>query len=415
MKSMHRYLSFYLLIATLVGAVFFQGCGAEGALSEDRAATVSQTEADASDEESIPDYRTIPCRAVNEGEWAPVRILDRAISAQVEVKLPGDWTLEQADHRNYRILRQGSEIGALTMDALPTQTAEFAVKTAYNKINVRCRRHVAWRETEAGGAYDRVLAFSCRQNGDKMEFSLWVDYKELNEDAVQTIADSPKIIEGGRSIPGMGETNAARKILILGNSFVGTSKIGAILEDMLISGQTGVEVDAVSIGMADVTTFAERSDICGRIQSGNYSHVFLCGFYSDEVLEDLNMIRGVCHISKTALVVFPAHNEKAATVRNALAQYSGLLCLDWKGKINELLEAGVPEAAMCIHDSHKHSTPLAGYVGANLIWQVLFDTPVPKLSARSPLSDAQVNEKLGQYQALLDRERPFEGVLCQMN
>ena len=109
MKSMHRYLSFYLLIATLVGAVFFQGCGAEGALSEDRAATVSQTEADASDEESIPDYRTIPCRAVNEGEWAPVRILDRAISAQVEVKLPGDWTLEQADHRNYRILRQGSE------------------------------------------------------------------------------------------------------------------------------------------------------------------------------------------------------------------------------------------------------------------------------------------------------------------
>ncbi|MBR3837795.1 MAG: hypothetical protein IKJ74_06590 [Clostridia bacterium] len=54
-------------------------------------------------------------------------------------------------------------------------------------------------------------------------------------------------------------------------------------------------------------------------------------------------------------------------------------------------------------------------MGASLIWQVLYDTPVPKLSARSPLSDAIVNEKLGQYQALLDTERPFEGVLCQMN
>ncbi|MBR3837794.1 MAG: hypothetical protein IKJ74_06585 [Clostridia bacterium] len=316
---------------------------------------VSQPETAVSGEESIPDYRSIPCRAVKEGEWAPVRILDQATLGQVEIKLPGDWTLEQADRRKFRILRQGIEIGALTMDPLPSPEAEFAVKTAYNKSNVRCRQNVAWTETD--GDYDRGLAFSCRQNNKKMEFFIRVDYKELNEEAVQIIADSPKITEDGRAIPKMGETNAARKILILGNSFVGTSKIGAILEDMLISGNTGVEVDAVSIGMANVTTFAERSDICGRIQSGTYSHVFLCGFYSDDVLEDLNMIRGVCHISKTALVVFPAHNEKTATVRNALAQYSGLFCLDWKGKINELLEAGVAEKEMCINDSHKHSTP----------------------------------------------------------
>ncbi len=187
-------------------------------------------------------------------------------------------------------------------------------------------------------------------------------------------------------------------ILILGNSFISTSEIGSILQSMCDAGGKQVDVTAVSRGYATVGSYAEAADYLRYIENGQYGIVFMCGFYGSGDADKPDCFVDVCISSGTPLVIFPAHNENQnvvsiATLRNARNAYF----LDWKGEISNLIKAKVVTAGdMCINDQHKHSTPLAGFVGAHMIYRTLFGSIPPEINTYS-MSTFRAEYVLGDY------------------
>lgn len=71
--------------------------------------------------------------------------------------------------------------------------------------------------------------------------------------------------------------------------------------------------------------------------------------------------------------------------------------MDWKQEINSLIDDGINKWAFCIDDQHEHSTPLAGYVGAHMIYRAIYGE-LPTLDhGCSYVSTTQIKQLLGNY------------------
>ena len=63
-------------------------------------------------------------------------------------------------------------------------------------------------------------------------------------------------------------------------------------------------------------------------------------------------------------------------------------------------KSGVREDDFCFNDEHKHSKPLAGYIGAKMIYQSLFGVEPPALSEDcTVISQSAVDAKLAGHSA----------------
>ena len=51
---------------------------------------------------------------------------------------------------------------------------------------------------------------------------------------------------------------------------------------------------------------------------------------------------------------------------------------------------------LCINDSHKHSTPLAGYVGAHMIYRAIYDE-MPTAPMKNTITQSYIDSILGDY------------------
>jgi hypothetical protein len=71
------------------------------------------------------------------------------------------------------------------------------------------------------------------------------------------------------------------------------------------------------------------------------------------------------------LVVLPAHNENQASAEKS-AKTCDLPLINWKAELDELISSGVDKFDLCVNDSYYHSTPLAGYVGAHMIYRAIY-------------------------------------------
>ena len=185
------------------------------------------------------------------------------------------------------------------------------------------------------------------------------------------------------------------RIAILGNSFISTSKIGASLRDML---EYRHYVEDISIGYATVSkTYSVDYSLLQDIADGSYDAVFICGFYSADDATALEEVVRYCGYSDTKLFIFPAHNENETVRESAVSQYNrDVGFIDWKGEIDLLIGNGASRSDFCINDQHQHSTPLAGYVGANMIYRTLFGE-VPTADVYTAISQSEVEDKLGDY------------------
>ncbi len=196
-----------------------------------------------------------------------------------------------------------------------------------------------------------------------------------------------------RTIPAIPPENESKTILILGNSFIGSSQIGEFLNNMLKQAGSEYSVVAIAQGYATVSTYSCDPEWMAEISRGNYCYVFQCGFYTPGEKEEFEAIKQVCSAANTGIIAFPAHNEDP----NAVDKISKEDCLNWKAEIDALIAAGVPYEHLCMDDMHQHSTPLAGYIGAHLIYRNLFDEIPPELGDGAPLTAAEVTEQLGNY------------------
>ena len=208
--------------------------------------------------------------------------------------------------------------------------------------------------------------------------------------------------ESYRTIEPLSSRNESKTILILGNSFVGTSQIGDFLKSMLDAAESEYSVEAVSRGYATVTTYSADVELMNKIIDGEYCYVFQCGFYTAGDPDGYRLIREACMLSNTGIAMLPAHNENTTLISMVHSDNK----LDWQGEINDLLASGVSYDDMCLNDMHKHSKPLAGYVGAHMIYRNLFDSLPQGLTDDAPLDMEYIEAKLGSYVTTGKAEKP---------
>ena len=226
--------------------------------------------------------------------------------------------------------------------------------------------------TGADTVYRRVIRFWYRENDRDCALTLTARYTALSDAGVaQVINDAALQPVAAHTMLALGEKEPIR-LLILGNSFIYTSQVGRILEAMCAMDERAVTVTAVSRGYARVSTYVTDADLMADIRAGDYDVVLQCGFYDTEQKTYLADMKAACDASGTALAIFPAHNENASALAAVRAAYPDLLYLDWKGQVQAFIDGGASVWDFCIDDSHKHSTQVAGYVGAHMIYRALF-------------------------------------------
>ncbi len=358
----------------------------------------SETETEAETSEApTPDtgYLNIVCREP-EDYYAQLFTHPGNIYA-ISLNLPDDWSFEKRSETDFEIKRDGVRIGKVAYGERgeSDRYESLSVKT-YVSGSITMEANI--EKNTSTGEYRHRLVFDCEKDGKRETVTLTVDYAELSETALTRL----KLYLRYKSIgndPGLGsiETkNDGENVLILGNSFIGTSQVGTILQEMMDKCGRNTGVAHYTRGYAHVDTYAYDEEVMADIRSGIYSAVFICGFHNNDQAEHLAVMKAACDASKTTLVIFPAHNEQPVSIKYAKENVEGVYLLHWKDEIQSFIDNGGDEWDFCINDAHRHSTPLAGYIGAHMIYRSLYGE-IPDCSLSATISQEYVDSILGEY------------------
>lgn len=330
----------------------------------------------------------------------------------LNVTHPKEWSFEKSD-AGLDIKREGQTVGQIVEGSAE---GDFTVLESHrlDKRGVEVSRYL-----ELSGTDNYRLRYVYKYDSDERtrRVTLTVGLSETDKKTADKLLGGALAKEKVQSdtigiLPE--RLKKARSIIILGNSFVGSSAVGRILSEMLEVNGKDCRVRAVSRGYAQVGTYTDDAAMMADIGNGYYDAVFICGFYGDEQIENLGILKRVCEKSNTVLVIFPAHNENAGLVSDAAVRYPTLTLLNWKAEIDRLIKDGVDRWDMYVNDAHRHSTPLAGYVGAHMIYRAMYGT-MPFMPISSELSQLDVDEKLGDYAYVGDAKITPESKITYLN
>lgn len=391
LRNINRIICFVLVLCFAFSMSSCYGLkGLFGADSEH----VGSEETDSEQTEAIfYDYESIECKK-SSGTKYGYYLFDNDDCSAISLGLPIEWTICEGDV-GYDIVRDNENIGTLKngrTNIMPNETV------CYNETNVSTGVKYDWSIIFVDGEFVHRIVYSCKIDKKDCVMTLEVGYDELDELALKRARFSLSIKEI-RTDPGFETINLSasskgKPILILGNSFIGSSRVGAILERMCkAGGKTEHQILWESRGMATVSN--QWSDYLNQMRNGDFAAVFMCGFYGSEDVSAFKTFVDACKVSSTPLVIFPAHNESKGPV--AAKRYSNVYYLSWKLELDTLIASGVDRWDLCIDDYHKHSQPLAGYVGAHMIYRALFGEVPPILSQYDEVSYSTIAKKLGDY------------------
>ena len=123
--------------------------------------------------------------------------------------------------------------------------------------------------------------------------------------------------------------------------------------------------------------------------------MFICGLYSGDEILNLVNLKEACDKSETKMILFPAHNESRDVINTALKKHPDYEIIDWKNEIDNFIISGISKWEFCVNDQHLHSTYLAGYVGAHMIYRSIYGVPQGKVS--ETITQKHVDSLLGDY------------------
>ena len=339
-------------------------------------------------------YENIECKTTKGTEMRYFSFDDSDASA-LSVAFPIEWTIREGDV-GYDVFRDNEKIGTIKpgkANVLPDETVCQSEK--YIKDDVTFE----WSIILNGGEFIHRIVYGCKIGENNRSMTLEVGYAELDKISLRRA----KLLISVKKIktdPGLGAIDLSARpgekpILIVGNSFVGSSRVGAIFARMCqASRKNRYEVVWKSQGMATVSNnWSEYKD---EMREGKYAAVFMCGFYGSGDVAAFKSFVDLCKASNTPIVIFPAHNEKNGA--NAANSYPDAYYLNWKGELDTLISNGVSRWDLCVDDYYDHSLPLAGYVGAHMIYRALFGEMPPILNEYdNGLYHRTVTQKLGDY------------------
>lgn len=319
-------------------------------------------------------------------------------SKSIALSLSEDWTLQKSeDGTSYGIAYEGSTVGTISKGVV--QNAEWTA-VSNNKRTVdtsfSVKKFIEKRDGQNGTEYRYRFEYSYNMGESTEVISLCIDYLALDLNAADRLYKSSKVYTASNVKDGMLSKGKGGEVAILGNSFISSSSIGYILEDMMATSNESGSFNAVSRGYATVQTYASDSTVISDIKNGRYKIVFMCGFYSSAEVTHLKKIYDACKVSGTELVIFPAHNESESVVNSARKSFPDVTCLNWKGELDLLIESGVDKWKLCVNDQHLHSTPLAGLVGAHMIYRAIYGE-IPSLDGVMNADVAEAKSLFGDY------------------
>lgn len=318
-------------------------------------------------------------------------------STLLKISLPTEWTLSEAADNGFDIFRDGETVGYLISAPADDMSAWTVLKTETRSVADVCvtkyieekngykdyRYRYVYNYTSDGCTRTVTLTADCAEINEKTEKKLYTDITTHEKSVSETVGT-------------LSSLSNASSILILGNSFISSSKIGSILREMLGNNGKDCEVDAISRGNATVKTYISDEPLLDRIREGRYDAVFICGFYNMAQIDYLGVLKEACDVSMTKLIIFPAHNENSSVVASVQSKYPSLFLLNWKAEIDNLIIKGVDRWDLCEDDSCNHSKPLAGYVGAHMIYRSIYGE-VPPEPVQHLLSQDYIDGVLGDY------------------
>ena len=317
----------------------------------------------------------------------------------IRISYPSEWLFTKNDTGTLSVFRENRIIGELRGDYASDTDQWTSLASQNNVIDSGTVSMRIERKGEASSArYRYRFVYEYVSGSELRAVTLTVDCAEVSEMTELKLFMDAQVVENGTSetLGMLNHLPEPSKILILGNSFVGSSNIGAVLSELLEVNQKNCEVTAISRGMANVATYANDADMVSRLASGQYDVLFLCGFYSSGAVDSLSVLVNACEKSGTPLVIFPAHNESLSAVSSACSKYKSVYCLNWKAELDRLISTGVSRWDLCVDDMYDHSKPLAGYVGSHLIYRALYGES-PEQGMRFVLSQAAIDAILGNY------------------
>ncbi|MBQ9745812.1 MAG: hypothetical protein IJW21_03220 [Clostridia bacterium] len=355
----------------------------------------------ATEQNKKPDYTELKCESPK--NYTYINLLCGESVKAINLALPDGWKLYKEDGETFSITKYGKEIGKLyrgTESVLDEGKTEVYTDT---KVNLGIETvYSVNRYGEDEYTYRRKIIFNYTDGEEKRSVTLDVKYTEIDDAGVRSLRSVPHMWEvvtepkfGTVSFP---EENPSRKIIILGNSFVSTSRIGDMIASVC-GGEDMTKVMSVSLPNVSIKDYAVNEYWLSRIESGEYGILFMCGLFSNDDVKGLEVIYEACKKGGTRLVLFPAHNENSACIERAQAKYPELVTVDWRNEITKLIYSGINKWQFCMNDGPEHSTPLAGYVGASMIYRAIYGKmPTRTVSYSScGISQDVVEQILGDY------------------
>lgn len=340
----------------------------------------------------------------------------------LRLRMPMQWEFDGEDS-HYTIKEDGATIGTLVLGEITEDADNMsqAKSETHNGVLVQTYTGVLKRNGEKAAWYR--ICYSYKDDADNdCTITFEIAESAMDEQAFKWFSNpAPMPIKDYHELPSISLNggNGKKSIAILGNSFLydGCSGIEIILKDMMFEGDRDCDVKATSIGYATIAKYAAAESgsnydaAINKIKSGSYGIVFMCGLYKDGDVAAVQTIYNICQSSGTKLVLFPAHNEKASLIQKVREQYPEITLLNWKDELDRLMEAGVEKSDLCVNDTYGHSTALAGYVGAKMIYKSLFGVEPPLLSNNCTVIDqATVHEKLSGISVLPTTLIPEESI-----
>ena len=294
-------------------------------------------------------------------------------SFYLKLKFYLDWERIDDGEGGCSLWRDGTEIGRIIVGEVPDAT-EW--KMVYRKDSVPAVLNVTEYLERCGTGetlrFRHRFCYRYTECGEEYLITLTLNYGEADTYVQNQLRDNALFIEH-HTDPMYGALSHLQNkpIIVLGNSFIASSCIDYIYNEIAAKSGKLPMMDAQARGYASISTYANDSALLARIAKGEWSAVFLCGFYGrDET--SVGIIKNACNKSNTQLIIFPAHNESDAMLNTSISPHPELLKINWKREIDLLIGEGRSKWDFCINDAHSHSTELAGYVGAMMIWRAIY-------------------------------------------
>ena len=356
----------------------------------------SQTSTDAAKDFPV-NQKTDGKYAVDETKFRSIMINSEKSGAYMTVDIPQSWKLAPVKSKKnmWDITLNARYIGKLSvvLDPLSDNIDVLSSYDVYENCLVQERSH---SYSDGQKSFTRnVVGFIPPVNGTLETYMrIEVDIRYFSDQTASAVAESirfqsPVYINKKTNI----KTVNKERLLLLGNSFIGSSRVGDFLAAMVDDTGKNAEVTAECRGYYSVSQYLQDTLLMSQIRKGQYDIVFLCGFYSFGDAADFPEFQNICNQSNTLLVVFPAHNEGESWINSVFDYVDYPVILNWKNAIDNLIKSGISREQFCINDMHNHTTPLGGYVGAGLIYTLLFEEKAPPLSQYSYLLSSYIDNK----------------------